>query len=140
VHLAGLWLILKSVQTPRKAALNGVLGGVAVALAFCLWFPYVLSIPASLLAGWFAPSCDGDSQPLAARERGRLLAMAFASVAVTGAALLLAGVVAAKISSLPALVQWVIGTSHGYWPARRLLRFPTGFTRSSSDSIDFLMP
>jgi hypothetical protein len=130
VHLAGLWLILKSVQTSRKAALNALLGGIAVALAFCLWFPYVLSIPATLLAGWFAPSHDGDSQPLAARERGRLLAMAFASAAVTGAALLLAGVVAAKISSLPALIQWMISGGHGYHPAMRLLRSPTGFTRS----------
>ena len=130
LHLAGLWLILKSVQTPRRAAAYAIVAGIALALAFCLWFPYILSIPAALLAGWLATSNHADAPALLPRERGRLLAITVVSASASGAALLLLGAMAGRASSLPALMEWVISSGHGYQPDRRLIRFPAGLTRS----------
>jgi len=131
LHFAGLWLILKSVQTARRATLYAILAGIALALAFCLWFPYILSVPAALLAGWLTTSNHNSAPPLLPREqRRRLLAITAVSLTATGAALLLGGAVAGKVSSLPVFMQWIISSGHGYQPGRRLLRFPAGLTRS----------
>jgi len=130
LHLAGLWLILKSVQARRKAMLHAILAGMALALALGLWFPYILNIPAALLAGWFARSSHGHAPPLLPRERVRLLAMTVVSATAVGVALLVAGAVAGKVSSPPLFMQWIISSGHGYQPERRLLRFPAGLTGS----------
>ncbi len=130
LQMAGLWLILKSFQTPPKATRYAILAGTALALSFCVWFPYILGIPATLLAGRLAKSDHGRGSLQLPPKRNRLLAITVMSATATGATLLLAGTVAGKISSLPVLMQWIINSGHGWQLDRRLLRFPTGLTRS----------
>ncbi len=127
LHLAGLWLLLKSIEARRHPALYAILAGVALALAFCFWFVYVLAIPAALAAGWFAAS-NGVSIP--GREKARLLAITIATVAATGGLLILSGALICRISSASALVEWIVSSGHGMQQERRLIRFPSGLTRS----------
>jgi hypothetical protein len=104
--------------------IRAVFGGVALALAVALWFPYILSIPASLLIGWFA----GDLLP---RERRiHLLLITGASTTAAGILLFGAGALICGISSPMAFMHWVSNSAHGVEQNRQLIRLPSGITRS----------
>ncbi len=132
-QLAALLLILNAVQAPRRRVLYAALAGVTLALSFLLWAPYVLNVPAVLLAGCFVlPGCRSDA-PLWPPSHLRLVALAAATAALVGLAIFGVGVVMDHITSYAALKQWVVNSAHGVGPELRWLRLPTGVTRSFLD-------
>lgn len=121
-HFAGLWLILKAPESKKHDALYAGLGGAALALACLFWLPYVLSIPATLLAGWVLAND--------LKERGRLLGISVATAFVVGVVVYVAAAVMAGATSPHAVIEWLVDSGHGQQTDRRILRFPNGFTRS----------
>jgi hypothetical protein len=128
-QLGGLLLILRSGRTPRSP-LYALFGGAALALSFLLWFPYVLTVPAVLLAGLVVSPAPRTDDRLLTSGNVRTVAVAAAVTAIVGFAVFCAGASIAHIASYPALKQWILASAHGFNPERRWLRFPTGFTRS----------
>jgi hypothetical protein len=132
-QLAGLLLILQAVRTPRRSVLYAVLGGVALALSVLVWFPYVLTVPAVLLAGWIVDPARRPEDPFLPAGRMRVIALASAAAALVGLAIFGVGAAIDHITSYAVLRQWIVDSAHGVNPERRLLRFPTGVTRSFLD-------
>jgi hypothetical protein len=129
-QLAGLLLILHAVRMPNRSGLYAALGGLALALSFLLWFPYVLTVPAVLLAAWIVDPARQPDAPLFPPGRLRLIALASAVAAFVGLAIFAIGASIDHIASYAALKQWIVNSAHGFDPERRWVRLPTGVTRS----------
>src|SRR5579862_1495984 len=129
-QLAGFLLILNAIQAPRRSALYAVMGGVALALSFLLWFPYVLTVPAVLLAGWIVDPSRRPDDPLLPPGRLRVVALATVAAALVGMVTFGMGAAINHITSFGALKQWIVSSAHGINPELRLVRLPTGVTRS----------
>ena len=129
-QLAALLLMLEAAGNPGSNKLYAVLGGVALALSFLFWFPYVLTVPSILLAGWIVDPARRSNDPLFPRDRLRLVILTCAATAIFGIAIFGVGAALDHISSYPALKQWIVNSAHGINPERRLSRLPTGVTRS----------
>lgn len=131
---AGLLLMLRAVESPRRGGLYAALAGTALALSFLLWFPYVLTVPVVLLAGWIKdPTGAPKREPahaIFAPGRLRIIALATTATAVVGLAAFGVGAVIEHITSFAELKQWIVNSSHGLMIDRRLARLPTGLTRS----------
>ncbi|HEX4232309.1 MAG TPA: hypothetical protein VHZ07_26820 [Bryobacteraceae bacterium] len=132
LQVAGLLLILHACTTtrPGPAAWKSVFGGIVLGLSCAVWFPYVLTIPAPFVAGWFAGGASELSLGFEWRRRLKLLGIAL--VATAGIVVLTFGIGAwiDHISSIAGLRQWVLNSAHGVAPQHRLIRLPTGVTRS----------
>jgi len=107
----------------RKAA---VLCGILMSVAVLAWVPYLVSIPAVLLAG---PLLSRDSRS----ERKRF--MGFAVLAGLIAGVIVAGFYGValgclRVHTVSALQQWIHASSHDPDRNRKLLRMATGFPRS----------
>jgi hypothetical protein len=129
-QLAGLLLLLNAIGNPRRAVSLAALGGCALALSFALWFPYVLTVPAVLLAGLVVKPARQDRHWPSRRERLRVVIVAAVATAFVGLALFGFAAAVDHISSYTQLRQWIVGSAHGVSPERRLSRLPTGVTRS----------
>jgi hypothetical protein len=131
LQVAGLLLILHACTTAtrRSAVWKSVFGGIVLGLSCAVWFPYVLTIPAAFVAGWFA---DGAPKIRAGIEWKRLKLLGITLVATAGIVVLTFGMGAwiDHISSIGDLRQWVLNSAHGVAPQHRLIRLPTGVTRS----------
>jgi hypothetical protein len=119
-QFVGLWFLLKAPDSQR-ATLYAGLGGAAIAISSLLWLPYLLTAPAALLAGWVS-----ERSP----QRGRLLAIATLTTLAVGLGFLTIGATARGATTLPAFKSWILDSSHGVQPDRRLVRLPNGVTRS----------
>lgn len=116
--LLGLYLL--SANVPSR--LRAVAGGASLAGAVLLWLPFVLALPAALLApvvlvGW---------QP----ARVRAVAIATVSCAVVGLLTYLAVVVHLGIRSVHDFAAWLSAASHGVTSINGLPRAVVGFSRS----------
>jgi hypothetical protein len=133
-QMAGLLLILNAVESPGRGRLYAVLAGTALAVSFLLWFPYVLTVPVVLLAGWMVhPTGNPSGRPdeaIFASDRLRVIALATAATVAIGLATFGIGAVIEHIASFLALKQWILNSAHGMMVERRLARLPTGLTRS----------
>jgi hypothetical protein len=129
-QLMALLLIFKAVERPSKGEFYAAMGGVALALSFLLWFPYVLTVPAVLLAGLIIDPVRTTNDPLLPRGRLRVIAFMCVTAAIVSLVIYAAGASIDHITSYPALKQWIVNSAHGIAPERRLSRLPTGFTRS----------
>jgi hypothetical protein len=103
---------------PVRAALAGVL----LAAGVLVWLPYVLVIPASLLAIYLA--APGNKVP----QRRAVLA-ATAACALVGAGAYGTAAAAMNVRSISGFVSWVAGSSHGI-SRPGLLRVLIGLPRS----------
>ena len=129
-QLTALLLLLEAMRRPGRAVALGLLAGCALALSVALWFPYVLTVPSVLLAGWLIhPAEPGPDRP-SGRGSLRLVIAATLATAVVGVAFFGVGAALGHISSYPAFRDWVVNSAHGINPDRRLMRLPTGVTRS----------
>ena len=127
LQLTGLLLIVRAAHAARRRKeLWATLAGVALSLSFAVWFPYVLTVPAILLAGCYA----GPPETRAPRRQMRLFAIAGAAIAVVGLATFGLAAWIDHLSSYAALKQWVMNSAHGVANQRTLIRLPTGVTRS----------
>lgn len=124
LNLAGQLLLLDSLRRGARWGWRAVCAGVLLALSTAIWFPYILSLPAAFLIGWFRP------QPPPARDRLRILAVAAAATAGAGLLVFAAGAWENGISSLPLLHHWISNSAHGVQQSRQFVRLPTGITRS----------
>ena len=125
-QLTALLLILEARRRPGRAVAFAVLAGCALALSVALWFPYVLTVAAVLLAGFLVLPPDRHSW----RGSLRIVMAATLATAIAGVTLFAAGAAIGHVSSYPEFRQWVVNSAHGINPERRLLRLPTGVTRS----------
>ncbi len=129
LQMAGLWFVLKTVHQKRGRVVNAVFAGLALALACAFWFPYVFGVPAVLAAALMLPAETG-AQSKFEWERLRQFASVTAATIVFGFAFFALGAALAHIVSLSQLRDWILSSGHGIKPNQRLLRFPTGLTRS----------
>lgn len=132
LQVAGLLLILHActITHQRSAVWKSVFGGIVLGLSCAVWFPYVLTIPAPFVAGWFA---GGAPKISAGGEwKQRLERLTITLLAAAGIVVLTFGIGAwiDHISSIADLRQWVLNSAHGVAPQHRLIRLPTGVTRS----------
>jgi hypothetical protein len=105
----------------RMALCSGFLAGLAV----LFWAPYLVSLPATLLAG---PVLN-----IGGNRRQRILRSWTCICLAAGATVVsfyLLAVIARNIASWPALVAWVSETSGNPQRDRKLLRMATGLPRS----------
>ena len=114
----------------RPMALGwAALSGGMLAAGVLVWLPYVLVVPAGLLAIYlFAP---GDQA-----FRWRVVVTATATCAVIGIAAYLGAAVAQGIDSLPAFVRWIGESSHGIMRpglARVIIGLPRSFVHMGTD-------
>jgi hypothetical protein len=109
-------------ETSRRMALcSGFLAGLAV----LFWAPYLVSLPATLLAG---PVLNIDGN-----RRKRILQLSTCICLAAGATAVsfyLLAIIARNIDSWPALLAWVGETSGNPQRDRKLLRMATGLPRS----------
>lgn len=129
-QLAALLLILNAIESQRRAVSLAAWGGCALALSFALWFPYVLTVPAVLLAGLIAEPAQQNRNWPSRRARLRVVIVAAVAAALVGLAVFGLGAALDHISSYAQLKQWIVTSAHGISPERRLFRLPAGFTRS----------
>lgn len=130
LQIAALLLILHACTNieKRAAVWQSILGGVALGLSWAVWFPYILTGAAPLLAGLFV---DGPPKTGTERKRrGNLLAVLL--LAAAGITLVTFGIGAwiDHISSPADFMHWVKNSAHGVETQHRLIRLPTGVTRS----------
>lgn len=128
LQMAGLWLVVKAVQEERGRTLNEVLAGCALALGCALWFPYFFGIPAVLIAALVLPAGTGARR--VDRERLSLFTSVVGSTIFFGFAFFAIGATLAHVGSLVQLREWILSSGHGMQSHQRLLRFPTGITRT----------
>jgi hypothetical protein len=114
--LSGLYLLVAT-EAP-------ILAGAALAAAVCLWVPYVLAIPAAVLAPLFLVRFDGARARLALHT-----AVAFAFF--TGVAYL-AVMVGLRLHTVDEIRSWIAWSSHGtdFGGAKRVI---FGFARTFID-------
>jgi len=129
-QIAALLLIAHAMRTDRRQKIFALLGGVALALSFAVWFPYVLTVPSILLAAWFVNSTGRATKPNSQEVHIRVLAFAACATAILGLSLFATGAAINHLSSYAALKDWVVSSKHGYVPENRLVRLPTGIARS----------
>jgi hypothetical protein len=129
LNLAALWLILEAARVPGRRQIYSLLAGAALALAFCLWFPYVLGVPAALLLAFLTPSLASNST-VTYRDRWRVVALVTAGTAAVGIVTFVIGAGMCHLLSLSGFRSWVANSSHGILEQRAFLRFPTGVTRA----------
>ncbi len=103
--LVGLYLVTRSRDEDKSNLLAALASGVALAGAVCLWFPYILVLPAGVAAPLLLYQFD--------RKGFRI---AIIAAAVAGACILTAYTVVAvsqvNISSFDQLREWVSAASH----------------------------
>jgi hypothetical protein len=114
----GIWILPGSGST-----LTAWAAGAALATSALLWFPFVLVIPAALLAGVFA-----TGKPT--RNRMRLIALATLACACIGLAGYMLGAVEVHATTPGLLKAWFQSSSHGIHQNRNLLRTLFGLPRS----------
>ena len=129
-QMAALLCLLWPAPTTSRRNLLAMLGGVALALSFTLWFPYVLTVPSILLAGLIGRRAVGQPEPGWPRSRFGATAIAAATSAVLGIALFCMGAGLNHYFSYASLKGWVVNSGHGVAEENRLVRLPTGITRS----------
>ncbi len=115
-QLGALLLMFKAVRQSGRT-MSAVLAGVVLALSFLLWFPYVLTVPSVLLAGWMMPR-QGDDDSFS-QSRLRTLAITAVATAVVGFTVFCVGAAIDHISSYAALKQWIMASGHGFSQERR---------------------
>jgi hypothetical protein len=115
-----LGLVLLSTDDPRR--LRSAAGGAALAGAVLLWLPFVLSLPAALLA----PILLMDSS----RRQMRSVLMAIGSCAVIGLIAYLVVAAHLGIHNAREFTAWLSGASHGVTSINGLPRAIVGFSRS----------
>ena len=132
-YLSGLSFLLLglvlSVYPPRKKAIAlDLLTGVCFALAVCLWFLYILALPAALSAPVLFTK---DSVP----AKKRMLRIVLSTLC---AGILAYGFVIAemRISSVSGLRSWMASSSHGPTEMRGAARMAFGLPRSWMDMGD----
>lgn len=105
----------------RMALYSGFLAGLAV----LFWAPYLVSLPATLLAG---PVLNIDGS-----RRKRILQLSACICLAAGTTVVsfyLLAIIARNIDSWPALLAWVRESSNNPLRDRKLLRMATGLPRS----------
>ena len=130
LQIAALILILRSGEHAGQRELFAVGGGVALALAIAFWFPYVLTVPSILFAAWLTKPINVEASLDARRTHLRMILMAAVVAAFAGVVLFGVGVWIDHLYSYDAIKQWVANSAHGIAPENRLIRLPTGITRS----------
>lgn len=127
--IAGLYLLLK--DKGNLSTRNAIAGGLACAVAVTMWFPFVLVVPATLLA----PIVLFDS------TRG-LKSIIYAGAAFSVAALIAYVVVMAAIGvhSLADFREWMAVASHGVRQSgfpRMVFGFARSFIHLGNDGVLF---
>jgi hypothetical protein len=122
-YVAGLTMLLLGIYIlavnydPVGSNRRSVLGGLALAGAVLLWFPYALAIPAALLI------------PLVTRRSVRGTLIAGFSFAAASGGVYLAVILGLRLHTLPEILAWIRSASHGVqiggW-----IRAGFGFARS----------
>jgi hypothetical protein len=129
-QMAALLILLKAVQPEPRATLFAVVSGGLLALSVCLWFPYVLTVPAVLLGGLILAPTIQVSSWKPTHERWRIVAVATMTTTVVGLTFFGIGAAIAGITTYAQFKQWIVNSAHGVAPDRRLIRLPAGVTRS----------
>ena len=128
-QMAALLCLLWAAGAPRQRSGLAVLGGIMLALSFCVWFPYVLTVPSILLASLIGLQAVGQ-KPGRIGSRLRVTAIGTATTAGVAIALFATGALVNHYSSYSSLKGWVANSAHGVETQNRLVRLPTGITRS----------
>lgn len=128
--IVGLYLLLK--DRGDVSTRNAILGGLACAAAMMLWFPFVLVIPATLLAPLvlFGPG----------RPRRSALIYSCAACAIATAASFLIVMAAIGVHSVTDLREWMAMSSHGVRQsglARMLFGVARSFIHLGNDGVLF---
>jgi hypothetical protein len=122
LNLGGQILLLDAAARRKHSTARAIASGVLLALSVAIWFPYVLSLPAAFLIGWFGGA--------AGRGRIRPLCISLVSTSAAGFILFAIGGWLAGITSLALLAEWISGSAHGVHQGRQFIRLPTGITRT----------
>ena len=125
--LAATYLLLPSSGPYSRG--RAWLAGLLLALAVCLWLPYLFAIPGVLLLGylWSEPGTASSGQRNA--ERVGWLAQVVLACALVGFLSYAVGTVLAGVRSAADLKTWVAEAGHGYQPQKKYLRVATGMPR-----------
>lgn len=129
-QFAGFWLVLKALQDPARRTVCCIGAGIALSLSFALWFPFCLGVPAALALALWGNEGDERYSKVEASARIQIVLRVAAVIAVSALVVFSFGAVMAHVSSYSALKDWIANSGHGVHPERRLLRFPTGITRT----------
>jgi hypothetical protein len=124
LSLAGTAVLVRDFERGHNL-LRPVVAGALLAFAVCLWFPFVLLVPAALALPLFLHELN----------RRRLQAVLLAAV-TSGVAALVAYAVVVRmigISNVDALIAWVTSASHGMNQMRGVPRMVFGFANSIID-------
>lgn len=120
--LVGLYLLTRSHNEDESHLLPAVASGVALAAAVCLWFPYILVLPAAVGAPLLLYRFDREgfrTAIIAATVAGVCILTAYAVIAVREV----------NISSFDQFRKWVSAASHQN-DVRGATRMVFGFARS----------
>ena len=132
MQLAGLYFLLGDANG-RRSILRGCAGGAALALSVCLWFPFVLGVPAILLFvfcwNWGKWGVNRDRDHF----RLRWICCALGVCFLLGASSFAVGARLGGVRSGDDLKRWVIDSRHGWHPTKTYLRVATGLPRSLVD-------
>jgi hypothetical protein len=122
-YVAGLAMLMLGIYVlavnynPVGSGRRSVLGGIALAGAVLLWFPYVLAVPAAVLI------------PLVTRRSLRGTLISGLSFAVASGGVYLAVILGLRLHTVPEILAWMRSASHGIqiggW-----IRAGFGFARS----------
>jgi hypothetical protein len=102
---AGFYTLLRAAKAEQKTWLSAAVSGAWLALAVCLWFPYILAVPGTLLA----PVVISDRP----REQQRLLLQTMMICGLLGSIVYGAVAVHLGIRNLHGFEAWAKGSSHG---------------------------
>lgn len=118
----GLYGLLSSTNSRRWASLRPILSGTCLALAVCLWFPYILAVPGALLAPLL----------LAEQPRGQKRRTLVAGLSCSGVLIICYGLAAIHLRLYDArrFAIWASTASHGITISggtRVIFGFPRSF-------------
>jgi hypothetical protein len=128
--IAGLYLLLK--DKGDLSTRNAIAGGLACAVAVTMWSPFVLVVPATLLAPIVL---FGSARPLKSP-----LIYACAAFSIAAVAAFLVVTVAVEVHSVADFREWVAVASHGVRQSglpRMLFGFARSFIHLGNDGVLF---
>ncbi len=119
----GLYVLVQPGDTDQPQITRGLLAGVALGLAVCMWLPYVLAIPAIVLAPIILRGTSRTNWKL-------VITASLMSGVVAGLVYLMVMIGGVGISDIAGVRAWAAKTAGGPAQDKSLHRMVFGFARS----------
>jgi hypothetical protein len=123
--LLAAYILVLDAERSGKALRAGILAGILLASAVCLWFPFALLIPVGLTMPFFLLGWDV--------KRVRTVVYAVVAFILFTSVAYGAVVLHLRFRSLPEIMAWITAASHGMNRMRGVPRMIFGFSNSLVD-------